>query len=257
MNRCPHCSAPVATEHVFCTQCGGALVSPVSEMRIERAFPPLESTVDLGLEWVRGPAVAERDPIALREGEQSVGTEGAICLQSDRHASAHHARITSRGGTLLIADTGSRNGTWIRLRGAEFPLGDGEVFRVGEQWLRFELHVALDEPGSGVEFAGTPLRPWRLKVTQLLEGGGEGLAYSTRRDRMVIGREACDVNFRGDAYVSGRHCELRWREDAIVLRDLGSLNGTFIQLAPGGEVSLEAGDEIVLGEHLARVIARA
>lgn len=240
--------------HVFCTQCGGALVEPALSDRFMNAFPATETSGGLTLEWVRGPGADEGAALELRQGEQSIGTQGVVSLAGDAHASAHHARVTLANGALRVADTGSDNGTWVRLRGAEFSLGDGDLFRVGEQWLRFDLHAAHDAPTDGQEIAGTPLRPWRLKVTQLLEGGGEGLVYSTRRDRLAFGRVDCDVNFIGDSYVSGSHCELRWREGAVVLRDLGSLNGTFVALPKGVDVALQEGDEIGLGRHLLRVI---
>ena len=255
MNRCSHCSAPAVSTQVFCTQCGGALVRAPSSTRLQDAFPDLDMRGEFSLEVVRSAGSEAGHSLSLQQGAQTIGTDGAVCLTADPHASAHHARVTLENGSLRLSDTGSVNGTWLRLRSVEFPLADGEVFRLGEQFLRFDLHLVQDAPSDGEETSGTPLRPWRIKVTQLLEGGGEGLVYSTRRDRMILGREGCDVNFVGDAFVSSTHCELRCRPGAVSLRDLGSLNGTFISVPPGVEVPLQGGDEIAMGRHLLRVVA--
>jgi hypothetical protein len=63
---------------------------------------------------------------------------------------------------------------------------------------------------------------------------------------IVVGRsEDCDVVLR-DPSVSGRHARLSWRGDKILLEDLGSANGTWVdgrkvrrlELRPGAEVRL-------------------
>lgn len=63
---------------------------------------------------------------------------------------------------------------------------------------------------------------------------------------IVVGRSPdCDLVLR-DTSVSGRHARLSWRGDQILLEDLGSANGTWVdgqrirrhELRPGAEVSL-------------------
>src|SRR5262245_46322660 len=51
-----------------------------------------------------------------------------------------------------------------------------------------------------------------------------------------------------DATVSSVHCEIRVNGDSVVVRDLGSSNGTFINGEPVREETLEIGETLTLGE---------
>jgi pSer/pThr/pTyr-binding forkhead associated (FHA) protein len=66
----------------------------------------------------------------------------------------------------------------------------------------------------------------------------------TLRMKTLIGRDAtCDVRV-DHPKVSHEHASLRWRDSAWELRDLGSVNGTFVgtrRLAPGERAQLELG----------------
>src|SRR5438046_535628 len=50
-----------------------------------------------------------------------------------------------------------------------------------------------------------------------------------------------------DPTVSGTHCEVLLAHDSVVIRDLGSTNGTFINDVAIQEARLEAGQTIRLG----------
>src|SRR5450432_1920924 len=50
-----------------------------------------------------------------------------------------------------------------------------------------------------------------------------------------------------DASVSGSHCRILINDGAVVIKDLGSTNGTFVNRAPVQETSLENGQAIRLG----------
>lgn len=74
----------------------------------------------------------------------------------------------------------------------------------------------------------------------------------------VVGRaEADDVALRLPAdYVSRRHCELLERDGGVVLRDLGSTNGTVLdgqRVAAGVEVAVASGSTIQIGGYRIRV----
>jgi pSer/pThr/pTyr-binding forkhead associated (FHA) protein len=51
--------------------------------------------------------------------------------------SRRHCSLTSRDGRVYLADLGSSNGTYLRLRG-ERELRPGDLLRIGDQLLRFE-----------------------------------------------------------------------------------------------------------------------
>ena len=80
-------------------------------------------------------------------------------------------------------------------------------------------------------------------------GGLSGEHFPLDGDRTTIGREpSCDI-FLDDVTVSRRHAVITKRDERIVLADLASLNGTYVNrrriLA---EESLTDGDELQIGK---------
>jgi pSer/pThr/pTyr-binding forkhead associated (FHA) protein len=74
----------------------------------------------------------------LRDGENAIGREaGAVTFPSDPFVSARHARIDVAGGEVTLADTGSSNGTFVKIAGAA-DLARGDLLLVGGQLLRVE-----------------------------------------------------------------------------------------------------------------------
>jgi pSer/pThr/pTyr-binding forkhead associated (FHA) protein len=71
----------------------------------------------------------------------SLGREAnTMNFPDDRFISGHHARLdaSSDGDHVILTDTGSRNGTFIRLTGAQ-ELFHGDYLFVGQQLLRVEI----------------------------------------------------------------------------------------------------------------------
>lgn len=66
---------------------------------------------------------------------------------------------------------------------------------------------------------------------------------------VVIGRDpGCGVVL-DDITVSRRHAELRRDGNVVVLEDLGSLNGTYVNRTPVERAVLDDGDTIWIGDH--------
>jgi pSer/pThr/pTyr-binding forkhead associated (FHA) protein len=85
----------------------------------------------------------------------------------------------------------------------------------------------------------------RLKV---LQGSHAGKELPVPAPKFVIGRgDDCQLRPQSDA-VSRRHCEIMITENEVVVRDLGSRNGTFVNGERVGEVAvLLAGDQLRIG----------
>jgi len=80
-------------------------------------------------------------------------------------------------------------------------------------------------------------------------GGRAGEAFGVDADRTLIGRSPdCDI-FLDDVTVSRRHAELLREGDELVIRDLGSLNGTFVNRRRIESTSLEDDDEVQIGKY--------
>jgi pSer/pThr/pTyr-binding forkhead associated (FHA) protein len=59
-------------------------------------------------------------------------------FSDDEFLSRRHAQLQYRGGHVSVMDLGSSNGTFVRLRG-QHVLGPGELIRMGDELLRFEI----------------------------------------------------------------------------------------------------------------------
>jgi pSer/pThr/pTyr-binding forkhead associated (FHA) protein len=79
-----------------------------------------------------------RDIVHLVRPEVTLGREDAdLKFPDDEFMSRRHVSLTHRDGRSFLADLGSSNGTYLRLRG-ERELRSGDLLRVGDQLLRFE-----------------------------------------------------------------------------------------------------------------------
>jgi len=270
---CTVCGAQVQAAFRFCARCGAPVgASPAAQPAPARAAPaPLpdgEFVDDPGRRKTllqQGPPVAQPARLSIirhdglpgavfpleREETTCGRTEGEIRLADDPAVSPRHARFLRRDGTLEVEDLGSVNGTFLRLRAAH-ALGVGEEVRLGRQLLRLE---PLPRPAPA---AGQAARPWgspdagaHHRLTQLLDGGGAGEAFPLAPGDNQLGREAGQVVFPGDRYVSARHARLSVGEGGVTLTDLGSSNGTFVKVL--GRTPLQAGDQLLIGSQLLRV----
>ncbi len=153
--------------------------------------------------------------------------------------SPYHARLSVRaGGKLELEDLGSVNGTAI-----------GSPDR---KIVRSPLAV------SDTVFFGS----FRVPVSRLLAqraalGGGAGQqVVSMRNDTTVFGRDpACD-QVLDDPMISARHARVLRKAGKMVVEDLGSANGTFLNgRRVQGTEPIQPGDELTIGSYMYRLNA--
>lgn len=249
---CQNCEAVVETWQRFCGSCG-AVISRAPAGPVETLYFEADSTTGKAkLVVIRGDSTGAS--YYLTGDEYLAGrTQGTILFPDDAYVSPRHAKFLYRDGKLLVVDAASHNGTYLRIR-QPIPLQDGDTFLAGEEVLRFNLYrPAVKGASTDEEYCGTPLRPWRMQITQILEGGFEGIVHPSRRKSLTIGREGCDVNFPLDRYMSGKHVRIEERDGQFMLVDLDSRNGTFYRLTTGSEAALQNGDHVFVGRQLLRV----
>ena len=80
-------------------------------------------------------------------------------------------------------------------------------------------------------------------------GGRAGESFAPSGPRTLIGRSPeCDV-FLDDVTVSRRHAELSREQETFTIRDLGSLNGTYVNRKRIESAVLEDDDEVQIGKY--------
>ena len=193
-----------------------------------------------------------------------IGREpGATILFSGDAAkvvSSRHAEIRFEGGGWVVADLGSRNGTYLNGRrlAAVAPLKVGDVIRLGESGP--ELRVAAVAPAEGApdatlaEHPAVEAKPAEVRAYGVtLLAAATGKRYEARGTRIRLGRGSeCEVQpvAAGDTIVSRVHAELTvGPSGGLVVRDAESKNGTFLN----GEritraMPVRLGDKIMLGQ---------
>jgi pSer/pThr/pTyr-binding forkhead associated (FHA) protein len=80
-------------------------------------------------------------------------------------------------------------------------------------------------------------------------GPNTGARFLLDADRTTAGRRPESDIFLDDVTVSRKHAEFIRREGRFVVRDVGSLNGTYVQRDRIDEAVLRAGDEVQIGKY--------
>ncbi len=178
------------------------------------------------------------------------GRVGDLSLPDDPFVAEQQVRFFFSGARLAIEDVGGGNGVFTRVR-TERDLTVGGEVRIGRQRLLVEPIAPLTAAPDGAAAWGSPDLGYRFRLIQLLEGGGRGCAYPLKEGDNLVGRENGDIVFLGDGFVSGRHASFYVAPDRLLIRDLGSSNGTFLRLAAPSFV--EQGDQFLIGRQLVRI----
>lgn len=246
--RCAACGLVVPPGFKFCGGCGTPTaaatgpVTPAAPMPGVRRPGAPRARVSL-----LGPDGSILTTWPLIGDELTVGAAGQVRL-TDPHAASLQGRLVVRGNGLFWRSETSGNGTFVLIK-REAPLADRDELRVGRQLLRIERRTPAAPPPQPVW--GSPDPGYRFQVVQVLAGGAQGDVFPLREGENLIGRTAGDLSFHTDGYVSSRHATLTVQGDQVVVRDLGSSNGTFVRLPV--EAALEPGDLLLVGEQLFRV----
>jgi len=108
---------------------------------------------------------------------------------------------------------------------------------------------ALEPLGDGPESVDfqTPSTGAALVVAS---GHQAGTRYAITSELMTVGRHPDSDIFLDDITVSRRHVELSTSNTGYMIRDVGSLNGTYLngERLEDSEVSLTNGDELQIGK---------
>jgi hypothetical protein len=137
---CSQCGQTSNANSAFCANCGAPftfgrtmVISSESGESRQAAPSPISGRLHLVMEGGQPGEVYELGD------ETSIGrSTGQITFPHDGFMSGRHARIVRRGGKFALSDEGSRNGTFVKIKG-EIELEPGDMILVGKQLFRFEV----------------------------------------------------------------------------------------------------------------------
>ncbi len=108
------------------------------------------------------------------------------------------------------------------------------------------LSRVAHEPVFGATTSGTTTRV-NAATLMVRSGPQAGDRFTLTSEFTRLGRHPDSDISLDDISVSRRHAEIRHDGDEYVLRDVGSLNGTYVNQRRVDSVVLQQGDEILIG----------
>ncbi len=97
------------------------------------------------------------------------------------------------------------------------------------------------------------LPPDKKYSLAVLQGKASGQIFQVQRVKTVLGRSDCDIVL-DDPEASRQHATLEILGSRVVVTDLGSTNGTFVQGERIQNAELENHNEFRIGEHVLMLI---
>jgi ABC-type multidrug transport system ATPase subunit len=147
--------------------------------------------------------------------------------------SGHHLSLAVTQQGITITDLNSTNGTQLNGQkippGAAAPFHPGDIIRIGDlngNWVGLALE---GEQGEAVR----TLALGKLDLSTI--------------SRAMIGRDPASYLPLSHPTVSFRHSEIFKQNNALMIRDLGSTNGTFVNGSRISIAPLKSGDVIQIG----------
>ncbi|HUT52437.1 MAG TPA: FHA domain-containing protein [bacterium] len=206
-----------------------------------------------------------------------LGRADSDIIITDRAASKQHAKISFENNGLVLRDLGSTNGTLLNGgRVWEAALGNLDELTIGETVIQVTILEAAGEdaaagegtgPGA-VEVESVPgtetTRPRKARVEpdpladplpegvkavlQVAGGPDAGSRFEIKSRATLIGRAGADLALQ-DQDASRKHCSIEFiGRDKVILKDLRSRNGTYLNNRRVTVANLKNGDSIQVGD---------
>lgn len=248
---CPQCGHGNTSSNLFCGSCGFRLGGAAAPPKPAAAQPVAATLGTVVLTALRADG-SEAGTYTLPAGTITVGRETGSIFAGDSYLSPRHATFRQAGGRLTVRDEASLNGVYKKLvRDVPVELHPNDMFRIGQEIIKFEPLTPLPVGPDGVEHLGSPAKGYVGRIALVIGREVTGNAFPIPETGVHLGRERGDVLFPEDGYVSGLHCRLSWEGGRLMLTDLGSSNGSFLRLRE--ETGIKNGDVLLMGQQLFRV----
>lgn len=188
-------------------------------------------------------------PFWVVEKLYSIGsaTDNHLVL-TDEGVAPLHARLIATAEKVFLKDNNSESGCFVNGRRiTQKEILPGDEIRLGT----VELEVL--DPGDDTIPGTHNGDPWRL----VADGSWlAGQSYTIPSEgTAVIGRSSgCDIVIPG-THLSRRHVELRVEAGGLHVKDLGSVNGTYLNDRPVTEGLAHGGDQLRMDVYNFRIVS--
>ena len=230
------------------------------------------------VEFVDGDEKGRNIPLVFQK--TVLGRKHADIIVRDISVSSSHAAIEYDGGEFKLIDLGSSNGTYVgNEKIKQKTIQVGEEIQMGKSVFRLkkdldqakkmlnEQAVHILAQGGGLsslienEFiegdegtdvhSSVPTKPAkpeeRLVKLFVIQGNDKGKEFSVKKSSISIGRVNSDIVLK-DIDVSRKHALIELVEGGqVILRDLASSNGTFVNKRRIDNCVLFPNDQIQVG----------
>jgi len=200
--------------------------------------------------------------IAFSSNVQNVITIGRnqncdISIQNAQISGSHAQLIHNLNNELYIVDLISTNGTFVNgqkiTSNVPYPIGINDKIEFSKKG---EIHLTFNPEN----YSSIPILELNnSKQSSDILGATNILEKLNLKSKIIIGRSnECDVVLPDQKSISRKHVSIEKKGDAIILTDLGSLNGTFLNgRRVVGSAKISITDSIYIGKFLIRLQGKA
>jgi thioredoxin reductase/pSer/pThr/pTyr-binding forkhead associated (FHA) protein/ferredoxin len=174
-----------------------------------------------------------------KNGITTIGRKGCnITFSDDLTLSEKHASIIHGPDGYFLRDDGSPNGVFYRIpEGRPIEMSPGSLVRLGRQFLLFFFENE------------------RFGFVQYDQHGKQVHRQFLQERTILLGREAPAITLdSNDGTLSRRHVSVAVKEKKVFIKDLKSLNGTYLKVKT--TVKLEHGDQFRAGQQIFKLVLK-
>ncbi len=132
---------------------------------------------------------------------------------------------------------------------ANFCSSCGAPIERADQQDRPTIQLQIDGPGGQTDEVSLDLDELPgIGVLVVRAGPNAGSTFAVDKDVITAGRHPDSDIFLDDITVSRRHAEVRHQEGRLVVADVGSLNGTYLNRERIEQADLADGDTVQVGK---------
>jgi pSer/pThr/pTyr-binding forkhead associated (FHA) protein len=194
----------------------------------------------------------EHSQVLLSDGMNRIGSapDSHVRLDLDGIAPVHaELQVQSSGITLRVPDPGNPVTVNGKPASGAMALRNGDMVGVAGVQMRFVVVEQASSSAKASPDADSGATRLRMAIPRFVLRGVSGAAFGKTFPigaLTTIGRAPeCDVSIPSEE-ISRRHAQVKPTQDGLMVEDLGSANGTFINGQRVQSGLLKAGDELRL-----------